>query len=80
MVDDDLAYVTPWGFDPVQVRPPVLLPHGGQDRIAPSSHAEWLASRIGSAELWVRPDDGHVSVLGSAAAAMGWLGDRADQG
>jgi hypothetical protein len=26
-----------------------------------------------SAELWLRPDDGHVSVLNSAEAAMGWL-------
>ena len=73
MVDDDLAYVAPWGFDPGQVRAPVLLLHGGQDRVAPSSHARWLATRIPSAELWLRPDAGHISVLNSAEAALDWL-------
>jgi pimeloyl-ACP methyl ester carboxylesterase len=77
MVDDDLAYVTPWGFDPGQVRAPVLLLHGGQDRVAPSSHARWLAGHIRSAELWLRPDDGHISVLHAGEAALGWLWERA---
>jgi pimeloyl-ACP methyl ester carboxylesterase len=38
MVDDDLAYVAPWGFDPSAVVPPVLFLHGGEHRIVPSSH------------------------------------------
>jgi pimeloyl-ACP methyl ester carboxylesterase len=80
MVDDELSYVAPWGFGPGQVRPPVLFLHGGQDRVAPSSHGKWLARHTRSAELWLRPDDGHVSVLGSAAAAMGWLWEHANQG
>jgi len=80
MVDDDLAYVAPWGFDPAEVRVPVLLVHGGQDRVVPSSHGRWLAGRIPSAELWLRPEDGHVSVLGSAEAALGWLREHAGLG
>ena len=80
MVDDELAYVAPWEFDPGQVRAAVLLVHGGQDRIVPSSHAEWLARRIRSAELWLRPEEGHISVLGSAEAALGWLGEHGSQG
>jgi pimeloyl-ACP methyl ester carboxylesterase len=80
MVDDDLAYVAPWGFDPAGVNAPVLLLHGGQDRVAPSGHARWLAARIPSAELWLRPDDGHVSVLNSAEAALGWLREHAGKG
>jgi pimeloyl-ACP methyl ester carboxylesterase len=72
-VDDELAYVAPWGFDPGQVRAPALFLHGGQDRVAPVSHGRWLAERTPSAELWLRPDDGHISVLNAAAAALGWL-------
>ncbi len=77
LIDDDLAYVAPWGFDPAQIAAPVLLLHGGQDRIAPVAHAEWLASRIPAAELRVLPEEGHVSVLISAASALDWLAARA---
>lgn len=76
MVDDDLAYVAPWGFDPEAIRPPVLLLHGVKDRVVPSSHGEWLAGRVPGAQLWLRPDDGHVSVLSSAAAALAWLAEQ----
>src|SRR5712692_7496990 len=71
MVDDDLSYVAPWGFETGQVSSPVLFLHGGRDRIVPSSHAKWLARHTRSAELWLRPDDGHISVLNSGATAMG---------
>jgi pimeloyl-ACP methyl ester carboxylesterase len=80
VVDDNLAYVAPWGFDPEQAGSPVLFLHGGQDRVIPSSHGEWLARRCGSAELWARPADGHISVLGSAVAAMAWLSEHAGPG
>ncbi len=78
-LEDELVYVAPWGFDPGQLRVPVLLLHGGQDRIAPSSHGEWLARRIPSAELWLRRDDGHISVLEGSEAALDWLQEHAKQ-
>lgn len=80
MVDDNLAYVAPWGFDPGQVSSPVLLLHGGQDRVVPSSHGEWLARRCRSAELRLSPGEGHITVLNSAAAAMAWVREHAEQG
>ena len=76
MVDDDLAYVAPWGFDPAEVRVPVLVVHGGQDRVVPSSHGRWLAGWSPSAELWRRPEAGHVP----AEAALGWLREHAGLG
>ena len=78
MVDDDLAYVAPWGFDPAGVIAPVLLLHGERDRMVPSSHGEWLAYRHPSAELRLCPDDGHISVLNDGAAALVWLRERTD--
>lgn len=73
LIDDDLAYVAPWGFHPADAVAPTLLLHGGQDRSVPKSHGEWLARHIPGAELWLRPDDGHISVLRSAPAALEWL-------
>jgi pimeloyl-ACP methyl ester carboxylesterase len=77
LVDDDLALVAPWDFDPASIQVPVWLIHGGEDRVIPSSHAERLLGRIDTAELWLRPRDGHVSVLGAVPVAMDWLLDRA---
>ena len=73
-IEDQLASVSPWGFDPVQVTAPVLVFHGGRDRMVPSAHGAWLAGHCPDAELWLRPDDGHVSILGSCGvAALDWL-------
>jgi pimeloyl-ACP methyl ester carboxylesterase len=80
VVDDNLAYVSPWGFSPKQASVPVLFLHGGQDRVIPISHGEWLARHCPSAALWARPADGHISVLGSATAAMAWLGEHTGHG
>jgi pimeloyl-ACP methyl ester carboxylesterase len=75
-VDDDVAYASPWRFDIAQITAPVLLLHGGQDRIVPSSHGEWLVRQCPSAELLLYPDDGHISILNSSPQAMDWLGER----
>jgi pimeloyl-ACP methyl ester carboxylesterase len=79
-IDDDLAGVGAWGFDPTDIVAPVLFLHGGRDRVVPSSHSEWLARRCPSAELWLSQDDGHISIMGSSAAALTWLRDHADWG
>ncbi|HEX4362543.1 MAG TPA: alpha/beta fold hydrolase [Pseudonocardia sp.] len=76
-VDDNLAFVRPWGFEPGQVGVPVLVVHGGEDRMVPSSHGAWLARHCPSAQFWLRPEEGHVSVLRYAEAALDWLGEHA---
>jgi pimeloyl-ACP methyl ester carboxylesterase len=73
LIDDDLAFVAPWGFDVTQIDAPVLLLHGGQDRVVPPSHADWLMRNCPSAELWLRPRDGHISILKATPVAMDWL-------
>ncbi|HKH37111.1 MAG TPA: alpha/beta fold hydrolase [Rubrobacter sp.] len=78
-IDDDLASVGAWGFDPADVAAPALFVHGCRDRVVPAAHGEWLARHCPSAELRLYPEDGHISVLNSgAAAAMGWLRERAE--
>jgi pimeloyl-ACP methyl ester carboxylesterase len=76
LIDDDVAFVSPWGFDLGQVKAPVLLVQGGQDRVVPATHAQWLLGNIRSSELWLRPEDGHISVLDAAPVAMDWLRAR----
>ncbi len=76
MVDDDLAYVAPWGFDPATITAPVLFLHGDQDRVVPLGHGEWLANRCPAAELRHTPEDGHISILDLGADAIAWLRER----
>lgn len=76
LVDDDIAYVTPWGFDPARITAPVLLLHGERDRLVPAAHSTWLARRCPAAELRLGPQDGHISVLNGGEAALEWLRHR----
>lgn len=74
LIDDDLAYVRPWGFDPATITVPVLLAHGEDDRMVPASHSVWLADRIKGAELRLTPGAGHISVLTAQdEAALEWI-------
>lgn len=79
-VDDDLAGVGPWGFDPAQVVAPTLFLHGGRDRVVPSSHGGWLAHRCPSAKLRLYPHDGHISVLDHGGSALAWLREQGERG
>jgi pimeloyl-ACP methyl ester carboxylesterase len=72
-IDDDVALAAPWGFDVARIEAPVLLVQGGQDRIVPSAHADWLMRHCRRPELWLRPNDGHVSILDACPLAIDWL-------
>jgi pimeloyl-ACP methyl ester carboxylesterase len=78
LIDDDLAYVAPWGADVEQITAPTLLLHGERDRVVPSAHGKWLADRCPAAELRLSPDEGHISILGSSESALEWLRQRVD--
>ena len=77
MIDDDVAYAHPWGFSPADIGVPVLLVHGTEDRVVPSSHGETLSRQIRDSTLRLSRGDGHISVLRHAAEAVAWLGIRA---
>lgn len=74
--DDDLAYVAPWGVELRAVRTPVLLVQGGTDRVVPAPHAAAMLERLPDAELWIRPREGHVSVLTALGVTLDWALSR----
>lgn len=77
LIDDDIAYVSPWAFDPSAIEGPVLVLHGDADGIVPVAHGRWLAEHIASAELRVLHGDGHLSVLTHTPDALAWIAERA---
>jgi pimeloyl-ACP methyl ester carboxylesterase len=80
LIDDDVALVAAWGFDVAQIDTSVLVVQGGQDRVIPPAHADWLLRHLRRGELWLRPRDGHVSILDACPLAMDWLLGRVPAG
>jgi pimeloyl-ACP methyl ester carboxylesterase len=72
-LDDDLALLSDWGFDPAAVIRPVLLWHGAQDRFSPVGHFMWLADRIPRARPVLQQDTGRFGALEALPAVLDWL-------
>lgn len=76
LIDDDVAFTRPWGFELGAVRVPTLLVHGELDRVVPRSHAVRVLAALPHARLWMRLDEGHVAVLRVVPDALDWLLER----
>jgi pimeloyl-ACP methyl ester carboxylesterase len=59
--DDDRAFLGDWGFDLTDIRAPLSVWHGGQDRFVPIAHGEWLATRL-RADAHLLRNEGHLSL------------------
>jgi pimeloyl-ACP methyl ester carboxylesterase len=76
-LDDNLAHVSPWGFELAGISVPVLLLHGRQDKFVPFGHGQWLASHIPGVEARLLDDDGHLTLLEHRIGEVHtWLSDR----
>jgi pimeloyl-ACP methyl ester carboxylesterase len=63
MVADIAGYtLRPWGFDPADVKAPVLLGYGSADAIGPA-HGEWWQRALPNARLETVPGAGHLVVV-----------------
>lgn len=61
-LDDDLAFVSPWGFSVESIQVPVSIWQGREDRFVPLSHGEWLSANVPGARSHLLDGEGHISL------------------
>lgn len=62
-VDDHLGLVRSWGFELSDIHLPVLVIHGGDDRVVPPRHAEWIHRNTAPSKLKVIEGYGHFGLF-----------------
>ena len=60
--DDDLAFVSTWGFDLHEITTPLMLWQGSEDLMVPFAHGQWLGARLPHAVAHLEPSQGHLSI------------------
>lgn len=70
-LDDDLAFVSPWGFDLDEIDVATAIWQGSEDLMVPSAHGRWLAKRVPGAAAHLLEGEGHLSIsLGDLDAML----------
>jgi pimeloyl-ACP methyl ester carboxylesterase len=60
---DEIAMVTPWGFDPSVITKKVLLFTSAADENVPASHTEWLHSKLSNSSVIDVPNTQHDDLV-----------------
>ena len=68
--DDDLAFVTDWGFPLDNLLFPVAVWQGDQDRMVPFTHGQWLAAHVSRATPHLIPGQGHLTLIDNFATVL----------
>ena len=61
-LDDDLAFVNPWGFELGEISTPTMIWHGSEDLFNPFSHGQWLAEHVPGTSPHLMAGQGHLSL------------------
>lgn len=61
-LDDDLAFMRPWGFSLDEISVPVMIWQGSDDLMVPFAHGQWLARQLPAASAHLVNGEGHVSI------------------
>ena len=76
-VDDDLAFVKPWGFDLGAITVPTLVWQGVQDLMVPGAHGRWLHEHVAGAEGGILDAEGHLTLfVNRVGEIQEWLLER----
>jgi pimeloyl-ACP methyl ester carboxylesterase len=62
-VDDDYAFMAPWGFDLGAIGVPVQAWQGEHDLMVPPAHGRWLGEHVAGVDVRLSPADGHISLI-----------------
>jgi pimeloyl-ACP methyl ester carboxylesterase len=73
-IDDDLEFLHAggWGFGLSEVKVPVLLLQGDEDKMVPYAHGQWLAEHLPQDKVRKHflPGQGHISILANVDAII----------
>jgi pimeloyl-ACP methyl ester carboxylesterase len=72
-VDDDLAFVKPWGFELSEITVPVEVRYGARDVLVPAAHGAWLGRNVPGAIVVVEEAEGHLGDPDKIVERMRWL-------
>lgn len=69
-IDDDLAFIEPWGFALDEIAVPSFMWQGSEDLMVPFAHGEWLAEHIPGVKAHLLQGEGHLSITVGALEQM----------
>lgn len=72
-VDDDLAFLKPWGFELAEIAVPVEVRYGARDVLVPAAHGAWLGRNVPGAVVVVEEAEGHLGDPDQVTERMRWL-------